>query len=71
MKLNTLRIPCRDLARSETFYARCLGQKPAFGSVQDGYVGFQLDNVTVLLEPEEPGEFECGRYWALVFQYQT
>jgi predicted enzyme related to lactoylglutathione lyase len=35
---------------------------PAFGGSEVGYVGFELDNVNILLEPAEPGEFEAGGY---------
>lgn len=62
MRLSTIRIPCRDLAKSEVFYRDKLGLDKLFGSPADGYVGLALDNAQLLLEPEEPGEFECGGY---------
>lgn len=62
MKINSLRIPCLDLKLSEQFYSKLLGFKKVFGSVSDGFVGYQLDNVQILLELEEKGEFECGRF---------
>ncbi|MBD3648194.1 MAG: VOC family protein [Pseudomonadales bacterium] len=39
-----------------------LGQQKAFGGLDPGYIGFRLENVTLLLEAVEPGEFEGGRY---------
>ncbi len=62
MKLNTIRIPCINLAASEAHYSDVLGWRKIFGSSEHGYVGYQLDNVAVLLELEETGEFESGRY---------
>jgi len=62
LRVLALRIPCRDLAVSERFYSRLLGRPRAFGSLELGYVGFELENVSVLLEPTEAGEFEVGRY---------
>ncbi|USD43211.1 VOC family protein [Vibrio sp. SCSIO 43135] len=62
MKLNTLRIPCADLNESEVFYTEKLGLTKVFGSVADGFIGYQLENVQVIIEPEESGEFESGRY---------
>ena len=62
MRVNTLRIPCTDLGKSSGFYSLLLGQEPTFGDVGTGYIGFDIENVTILLEPVEPGEFESGRY---------
>lgn len=62
MRVNALRIPCRDLTESEQFYGTLLGRSKSFGDAGVGYIGFGLDNVTVLLEYVEPGEFEGGRY---------
>ncbi len=62
MRVNAIRIPCFDIDRSAAFYTKLLGRKKAFGSVAEGYVGFALDNVTLLIEPEEATEFEVGRY---------
>lgn len=62
MRVHTLRIPCKDLARAEAFYARALGTDKAFGGAGQGYVGFALDNANVLIEQQERGEFESGRY---------
>lgn len=62
MKLNTLRIPCLSLASSEDFYTQTLGLKKLFGSREEGFIGIALENAQLLLEPEEPGEFESGRY---------
>ena len=39
-----------------------VGWPKTFGSVDEGYVGFDLSGITVILEPEEIDEFECGRY---------
>ncbi len=33
-----------------------------FGSPEEGFIGYQLENVQVLLEVEENGEFEAGRF---------
>lgn len=62
MKVDTIRIPCLDLTESSEFYERSIGLKKSFGSPDEGYVGFQLENAQLLLEPQESGEFECGRY---------
>lgn len=62
MRLHTIRIPCADLDQSAAFYAKLLEQDASFGSSSLGYIGFRLENVTLLLEGAEPGEFECGRY---------
>ena len=62
MKLNTIRIPCKNLKESEVFYTEQLGLTQFFGSDQDGFIGYQLDNVQIIIEPEEKGEFESGRY---------
>ncbi len=62
MKINTIRIPCRDLQESSDFYQKSVGLTKVFGGIEDGFVGFQLENAQLLLELQEPGEFECGRY---------
>ena len=62
MRLNTIRIPVKDLAESERFYADAIGLPKLFGSPGEGFVGLRLENATVLLELEAAGEFECGRY---------
>ncbi len=62
MRVQALRIPCKDLAQAERFYARALGRAKAFGDAGQGFVGFALDNVTVLIEQQDPDEFESGRY---------
>ena len=62
MKVNTLRIPCRDLVESENFYTNILGLNKIYGSPEKGFVGYRLENADILIEPEEPGEFESGRY---------
>ena len=62
MRLNTLRIPCVRLNESEGFYMGLFDSEKSFGSSTDGYVGFNLENVTILLEPSQEGEFESGRY---------
>lgn len=62
MKINTMRIPCRCLIESEKFYTEKLGLNKVFGSPAEGFIGYQLDNVQVLLEVEEKGEFEAGRF---------
>ena len=62
MKMNTMRIPCKSVEESEQFYTHKLGLHKVFGSANDGFIGYQLDNVQLLLEVEEIGEFECGRF---------
>lgn len=62
MKINTLRIPCNNFEESENFYTQKLGLTKIYGSVSDGFVGYQLDNAQMIIEPEENGEFESGRY---------
>jgi len=62
MRISVVRIPCRDLTESAEFYEKLVGLERAFGSSDDGYIAFQLENVQFLLELQEPGEFECGRY---------
>lgn len=69
MRVSTIRIPCRDLSLSEDFYSSKLGLKKIFGSVQKGFIGYQLDNAQIIIEPEEKGEFECGRF--LGFSLET
>ena len=58
MRLNTLRIPCKDLDQASEFYNQILDAEPSFGSAAEGYIGFRLLNVNILLEHVEPGEFE-------------
>ncbi len=62
MKLSAIRIPCLDLGEAEAYYADLIGWSKMFGSVEAGHIGFGLDQVVVILEPEEAGEFEAGRY---------
>jgi predicted enzyme related to lactoylglutathione lyase len=62
VKLNAVRIPCRDLYESEVYYSQSIGWPKIFGSNEEGYVGFDLKGTTIILELEEVGEFECGRY---------
>jgi predicted enzyme related to lactoylglutathione lyase len=62
MRLSAIRIPCSDLGESAQFYEHSIGLKKAFGSIDEGFVGFQLENAQVLIEQQEHGEFECGRY---------
>ena len=62
MKLDTLRIPVTSLASAVTTYSTVFDMTPTFGSVDEGFVGYRLSNVTVLLELAEKGEFEAGRY---------
>ena len=69
MRLNTIRIPCLHLDEAEKYYSILLDLEKAFGSVQERFIGFILENVTILLEPVEEGEFEAGRY--LGFSLET
>ena len=62
MKVNTLRIPCRNLVQSEDFYTNLLGLEKSYGSSGEGYVGYKIENADILIENEEDGEFESGRY---------
>lgn len=62
MRIHTIRIPCTDMNDSEAFYAKLFGAQKTFGDVSQGYIGFVLENATVLLEPVEVGEFEVGGY---------
>ena len=62
MKVNTLRIPCKDLAESEAFYSNILGLTKAYGSQEQGFVGYHLENAKLMIETEAEGEFESGRY---------
>ena len=62
MRMNMMRIPCKDLSESENFYSNILGLEKIFGSIDDNYIGYQLDNVNLLIEPQEKGEFECGHF---------
>ncbi len=62
MKLNAIRIPCKALSQAEAFYTNIVGWHKLFGSHQEGYIGYDLGHSIALLELEEPGEFETGRY---------
>ena len=62
MKLNAVRIPCRNLQEADAYYENAIGWQKAFGEPSEGYIGYRLGDSIALLEPEEPGEFECGRY---------
>jgi len=52
MRLNTIRIPCRNRAESSQFYEKLIGLEKTFGSPELGYVGFQLENAQILIELE-------------------
>lgn len=62
VKIATIRIPCKDLKKSEGFYTEKLGLNKIFGDAESGFIGYQLENTQLLLELEEIGEFEAGRY---------
>ena len=62
MKIAALRIPCLDVAAAAEFYEHKLGLTRIFGSPEEGFVGFALENATLLLEPAELGEYEAGGY---------
>ena len=62
MKISAIRIPCSKLSEASEYYSNLVGWQKAFGSEEEGFIGFKLGEVTVLLEPEEPGEFEAGSY---------
>jgi len=62
MKLCVVRIPCRELEKSLDYYSHKLGLEVVFGSVSDSYIGLAIENAQIILEPEEAGEFESGRY---------
>ena len=40
---------------------RC-GLEKVYGSSENGFVGYRLENADILIETEEPSEFESGRY---------
>ncbi|BFM15944.1 hypothetical protein R50073_21270 [Maricurvus nonylphenolicus] len=65
-----LRIPCKDLQTSEDFYTDKLGLTKVFGSHEEGFIGYQLDNSQLMLENEETGEFECGRFLGFSLQVE-
>ena len=50
------------MVESENFYTNILGLKKIYGSLEKGFVGYRLENADILIEQEEPGEFESGRY---------
>ena len=62
MKIGTIRVPCLNLQAAENFYSNQLGLKKIFGAALDGFVGYELENAQLILEVEEKGEFECGRF---------
>lgn len=64
-----MRIPCKNLKEAGRFYSEKVGLTKSFGSAENGFIGYDLDNVQVLLELEEIGEFECGRF--LGFSLET
>jgi predicted enzyme related to lactoylglutathione lyase len=68
MRIHTIRIPSLDLGASEGFYSRLFGSGKTFGDETQGYIGFVLENVSVLLEPVESEEFEGGRYLGFSFE---
>lgn len=70
MKVNTLRIPCVDLSAAAAFYTQLLGVSPAFGDEASGYIGLILGDITFLLEPEEKGEFNAGRYLGISIEVE-
>jgi len=62
MRVHTVRIPSLDLSESEDFYSLLFGIGKTFGDETQGCIGFVLENVSILLEPIEAGEFDAGRY---------
>ncbi len=62
MRVNTLRIPCRDLVESQDFYTNTLRLDKVYGSAESGFVGYRLENAAIHIEKEEKEEFESGRY---------
>ena len=62
MRMNMMRIPCLNLKESDIFYTEKLGLNKIFGSEDDEFIGYQLDNIQLLLELEEKEEFESGRF---------
>ena len=66
-----MRIPSKDLEASEDFYTEQLKLNKIFGSEAEGFIGYQLDNIQLMLEPEDKGEqllFKAITYnqWLLV-----
>jgi len=62
VRMHTMRVSCRDLQESENYYTNILGLNKLFGSTAAGFVGYELDNVNLMIEPQELGEFECGNF---------
>ena len=62
MRLGMMRIPCVNLQKAEQFYTDKLGFKKTFGSLAEGYIGYSLENIDMMIELEEKGEFESGRF---------
>lgn len=62
MHVGMIRIPCKNLVEAEHFYTQQLGLALCFGSADDGFIGYQLDNLQIMIEAEEQGEFETGRF---------
>lgn len=60
--MGMMRIPCKDLEKSELFYSGLLGLNKSFGGFSEGYIGYALENIDILIELEEPAEFESGRF---------
>lgn len=65
MRLSAVRIPASDVVESAEFYTILLDAAPDAGSEEDGFFLWQLENADLLVETEEPGEFEAGRFLGL------
>ena len=62
MRMNMMRIPCANLEQASNFYSEKIGLERVFGSEEEGFIGYQLENIQLLLELEEENEFESGRF---------
>ena len=68
MRLSAIRIPSTDLQAAEIFYAEALGLEKISGAPAMGYVQFRTGGIDLILEPEEAGDFEAGRFLGLSFR---
>lgn len=68
MRVNMIRIPCRDLQASQAFYGEGLGLKRLYGSVAEEHFAFNLVNTTLYLQPESQPAFQAGRDLGLSLQ---
>jgi len=65
MRLSAMRVPVTDMVESGEFYTILLGKAPEGGDADAGFMVWHLENGDFIIEPEEPGEFEAGRFLGL------